>query len=66
MDATLAPPLEQIEELTIVDERVVFLNDQGEVLETTDAHTFLMGGGSTGDPIEDAPWPEDTPWYSKY
>ena len=61
MDATL----ERVEELVVIDGDLVFLNENGEVLETTDAHTLLMGGGSSGDPVDDAPWPDSTPWYSR-
>lgn len=62
MEATL----ERVERVLVVGGELMLLNESEEVLATTDAHTFLASAGSTGDPTEDAPWPPEVPWYSRY
>ena len=62
MEATL----ERVERVQVVEGQLMLLNESEEVLATANAHEFFMSGGSTGDPVDDAPWPDDVPWYTRY
>ena len=43
--------------------KLMLLDKNDNILSISDAHLLLMKGGS--DVVEDTPWPDDVPWYSR-